>query len=259
MHPDLKLLRSLALSAGEIGLKYFKSDNEVWYKNGSSPVSEADKEIDSFLRTTFAEHRPQYGWLSEETEDNSDRLDQDTIIIADPIDGTRGFIAGRNEWCIAISIVTDSRPVHAILHCPAMQRTLLASKGTGLIIEESTPYQQTSRIRPLVTGSKKIIEVLNANIDKSFDVLEFIPSLAYRLALVATNELDGAYARGGASEWDVAAADLILEEADCKLTDQHGNQLSYNQNKVTMPSLVAASKSNHENILNLAKSTGILK
>jgi len=259
MQDDLTLLKKLALEAGEIGLKYFKSDNEVWYKNGSSPVSEADKEIDAFLRNAFAEERPQYGWLSEETEDNTARLECETIVIADPIDGTRGFIAGRDEWCISIAIVKDGRPIHAVLQCPALARTFLTSKGDGLIIEGTASGERPLDGTPLVTGSKKIIELLNDVNDETFGVMDFIPSLAYRLALVATGELDGAFARGGASEWDVAAADLILQEAGCKLTTPKGDALSYNQKKVTVPALVAASESHYQSIFELAKRTSILQ
>ena len=75
-------------------MKYFCSDNEVWYKKGNSPVSQADREIDDFLRSEFRQKRPDYGWLSEETEDDSGRLNRDRVAIVDPIDGTRGFING---------------------------------------------------------------------------------------------------------------------------------------------------------------------
>jgi len=259
MHPDLILLEKLAYEAGEIGLKYFNSTNEVWYKNGSSPVSEADKEIDAFLKNAFAKERPQYGWLSEETEDNVERLNKDTIVIADPIDGTRGFIAGRNEWCISVAIVKDGRPTHSVLHCPSMNRTFLASKDSGLTVHEDEILPQAERKTPLVTGSNKIIELLNAYEGTEIDVMPFIPSLAYRLALVATGELDGAYARGGASEWDIAAADLILEEAGCQLADNNGNSINYNRKNVTVSSLVAAHKTQYENIFELAKRAKILQ
>ena len=239
-------------------MKYFRSNNDVWYKHGNSPVSQADREIDDFLRQSLNTHRPDYGWLSEETEDGEERLTNKRVVIADPIDGTRGFIAGQEEWCISIAIVEDGRPVEAILHCPALSQTFSATKGNGLIITGDMSTSPAQRTKPLVTGSKKLIEVIRNLPDSPVDVLEFIPSLAYRLALVAAGGLDGAFARGGASEWDVAAADLILEEADCRLTDRVGNRLSYNKRSVGVPELIAASNSNHSNILGLAKSSGIL-
>lgn len=255
---DANLLLELATHAGEIGLKYFKSDNEVWYKHGNSPVSQADKEIDDYLRLNFSQARPDYGWLSEETEDNTQRFQCKRVVIADPIDGTRGFINGRNEWCISIAIVENNQPVEAILHCPALKRTFLASKGQGLELI-GTPFTQEERVaKPLVTGSKKLIEAMNALPDAPFVVMDFIPSLAYRLALVAVGELDGAFARAGASEWDIAAADLILQEAGCRLTNDKRATLSYNREKVQVPALIATQNNRYEEIFALAKQAGFL-
>lgn len=255
---DANLLLDLALHAGEIGLKYFKSDNQVWYKEGNSPVSQADKEIDDYLRLSFSQARPDYGWLSEETEDNKQRLTCERVVIADPIDGTRGFIGGRDEWCISIAIVENGLPIEAILHCPALEKTFLASKGQGLEFIGTPFLQETKAAKPLVTGSKKLIETMKDLPDAPFEVMEFIPSLAYRLALVAVGELDGAFARGGASEWDVAAADLILKEAGCRLTDDKQATLSYNGEKVQVPALIATQNKRYEEIFALAKRAGFL-
>lgn len=256
--PDSELLFEVALEAGKIGLKYFKSENKVWYKSGNSPVSQADKEIDDYLRTTFASERKDYGWLSEETEDNTERLQCKRIVIADPIDGTRGFINGSSEWCISIAIVEDDKPIEAILHCPALARTFLASKDKGLEVIGAQTMHKTQRTKPLVTGSKKLIETMRELPDTPFDVLDFIPSLAYRLALVAIGELDGAFARQGASEWDIAAADLILEQAGCKLTNPTQETIEYNQPEVRTPALIACHKERYEEIFALAKQANFL-
>lgn len=255
---DANLLLDLAQEAGEIGLKYFKSDNKVWYKQGNSPVSQADKEIDNYLRLNFSQARSDYGWLSEETEDNTDRLTCKRVVIADPIDGTRGFIDGRDEWCISIAIVENGRPIEAILHCPALKRTFLASKGCGLEIFGASIEQQERPVKPLVTGSQKLIKTMKDLPDAPFAVMDFIPSLAYRLAMVASGELDGAFARGGASEWDVAAAELILEEVGCRLTDDKKAALSYNRAKVQVPALIATHNNRYEEIFALAKQAGFL-
>ena len=132
---ELKFIIELAKKAGAIGMKYFCADNKVWYKNGSSPVSQADKEIDDFLRLQFRQKRPEYGWLSEETEDGTERLSRKRVAIVDPIDGTRGFINGSNEWCISAAIVEDGRPTEAVLHCPALGQTFAASNADGLVLE----------------------------------------------------------------------------------------------------------------------------
>ena len=76
--------------------------------------------------------------------------------------------------------------------------------------------------------------------------------------MVAIGELDGAFARGGASEWDVAAADLILEETGCLLSDIDQQEIRYNQTNVKVPALIATHNNRYEEIFGLAKQAGFL-
>ncbi len=258
--PEDRLIVAAAKEAGRIGLSYFGKDStNVWYKSGNSPVSEADKAIDEYLGNTLLAAKPDHGWLSEETEDNNARLEKSRVFIVDPIDGTRGFIAGKAEWCVSIAIVEDGLPVEGVLCCPAMGKTIYAARGRGVYCDGARLLDRSERKTPRVTGSKKLIEHMR-NIDGFGAVVtDFIPSLAYRLSLVALGELDGAFARPGASEWDVAAADVILSEAGCKLADKQGNTLSYNKAKTGSPSLVASHLSRQREIFTLANSSGILQ
>jgi len=253
------LLISTALKAGKIGMSYFReADTKVWYKSGNSPVSEADKAIDDYLKKHLLENLPDHGWLSEETADDHQRLETSRVIIVDPIDGTRGFIAGNPQWCIAIAVVENGRPVESILHCPALDKTIYAQAGKGLTIRGQQSVERVETQRPKVTGSKKLIEVMRELPGTPFDVMDFIPSLAYRLSLVATGELDGAFARQGAQEWDVAAADLILHEAGCSLIDRQGQGLTYNRRNTSVSSLIASPLEKQSEILALANSHRIL-
>lgn len=92
---DLILITDAAREAGRIAIKYFRRDPEVWWKDGKSPVSEADLAVDRFLRERLLAARPSYGWLSEETAASPERLSAERVFIVDPIDGTRAFIDGR--------------------------------------------------------------------------------------------------------------------------------------------------------------------
>lgn len=257
---DRDLILRAALEAGEIGLSHFRnSRTRVWYKNGNSPVTEADKEIDHHLQRVLMTARPDHGWLSEEIEDTPERLERKRVFIVDPIDGTRGFVDGDPKWCISIAVVEDGVPVAGVLHCPALSRTLHAGRGEGIVISGTQSVARAREQRPLVTGSKKLIREIDGLADNPFAVTGFIPSLAYRLGMVATGELDGAFARQGASEWDIAAADVILEESGCCLVDADGNRLVYNQRQTSAPALVAAHRTRKNEILTLAKSHGILQ
>ncbi|MEL7115345.1 MAG: inositol monophosphatase family protein, partial [Pseudomonadota bacterium] len=100
---DLRLLIDAAQQASEIALKYWKSDQRVDYKDGNSPVSEGDYAVDTFLRETLTAARPDYGWLSEETDDDKTRLTKSRVFVVDPIDGTRSYVGGEATWGISVA------------------------------------------------------------------------------------------------------------------------------------------------------------
>lgn len=255
---DLELLESVAIEAGKIALKYFKSENEVWMKPGDSPVSRADLEVNAYLEKTLKAARPDYGWISEESEDTDARHKSDRVFIIDPIDGTRGFIDGVDDWCISIAIVEASRPVVGLLECPALKETYCATaQGSSTLNGKEISTPQPSQVSS-ATGSKKINGIITEMFGATLKVTPFIPSLAYRLAKVATGDIDVAFTRPGAHEWDVAAADLILTNAGGALIDGDGNKLCYNREKLSYDSILACPNSLKETAIDLAKSASLL-
>ena len=219
LEKDRKLLLDVGKEAGKIALTYFNADNRVWTKSGESPVSQADYAVDKFLRETLLAERSDYGWLSEETEDDYSRLKSQTVFVVDPIDGTRGFLEGSLKWCVSIAIVFKGRPLVGVLDCPAMGETYSAAFGQGSILNDKKLFLQTKREIKTITGSKKLNTVMRQHYPNTLEVLEYIPSLAYRIAMVAADRVDGGIARAGANDWDLAAADIILSEAGGFMTD----------------------------------------
>jgi myo-inositol-1(or 4)-monophosphatase len=255
---DLALLQSTVREAGEIALGFFRGGNRVWMKDGNSPVSEADIAVDNHLRETLTAARPAYGWLSEETEADASRLERDLVFVVDPIDGTRGFIEGNPHWCICAAIVSAGRPVAGVVHCPALGRSFAAATGKGAQINGMpiVPDAEGGILR--LTGSRRLNDELNRLYPGRFTILPYVPSLAYRLVLVATGEIDGAFARSGSHDWDLAAAEVILSEAGGTMTSERGEMLAYNGTHSRNPALVAAGPGRHAALLDLAKTGGFL-
>src|SRR5712664_1853384 len=117
---DLDLLVAAAREAAALALTFFGQDPRSWAKGATSIVSEADFALDRLLAERLRTARPDYGWLSEETADNPERLDRRRVFVVDPIDGTRAFLSGRSEWCVSLAVVADGRPVVAVLLAPAL-------------------------------------------------------------------------------------------------------------------------------------------
>lgn len=258
MDDDIALLQEVTKQAGDIALGFFRATNEVWMKPGNSPVSQADFAVNDYLLDKLRKARPNYGWMSEENEDDQSRLNHRRTFIVDPIDGTRGFIEGVDEWCISVAIIEDNQPIAGILHAPALGDTYCATgdigtlNGVPLAVSKSIPVKT-------VTGSRKLNQMFEDTYGEEIEVVDYIPSLALRIAMVASGKIDAAFARSGANDWDVAAADIILSNAGGSLCDIRGDKLSYNRENVRVPALIAASQHAQKHVLDLAKKDGFLQ
>jgi myo-inositol-1(or 4)-monophosphatase len=238
---DLALLSRAAAAAGDIALGYFRHDPKVWQKDNASPVTEADLAVDHFLKDELMASRPDYGWLSEETEDNTDRLGCERLFVVDPIDGTRGFIAGVDEWTISLAVVEAGRPVVAALLQPTCGRLYTATLGGGAALDGHALRLMTGggNKGARIAGPAGLLTRLRAD-EPSLRPQGFIASLALRIAMVADGRIDVAVAKANANDWDIAAADLILSEAGGDLVDLSGADVGYNRPQPTHAALIAA-------------------
>lgn len=256
---ELDEMVAIVREAGDIAMRYFRADNKVWTKSGNSPVSQADIETNEYLREKLLAAWPDHGWLSEESEQTDERLGCDRVFVVDPIDGTRGFIAGKPQWAVCVAVVSDGKPEIGVIHCPALERTFSAAAGRGAWLNGQPIVTPASSDVRRITGSKKLNADLATHFGDAMQIAPFIPSLAYRVVMVANGELDGAFARPGAHDWDLAAADLVLSEIGGAIVDLSGRKLRYNQARLGFPSLLAAGPGRCDALLALAKDGGFLQ
>jgi len=114
---DAALLTRAVHEAGRLALSMFRTELKNWIKGASSPVSEADIAVNDLLEQKLRSATPDYGWLSEESADDETRLGKRLTWIVDPIDGTRAYLAGREDWCVSVALVENASPVlAAVLH-----------------------------------------------------------------------------------------------------------------------------------------------
>lgn len=226
LEEDLELIRVAAEEAGKIAMGYFGRDPEVWMKAGISPVSEADYAVDAFLKGSLRAARPDYGWLSEETVDTPDRLTADRTFVVDPIDGTRAFLERKDVWCVSIAVVENGRPLAGVLDCPARKEVYVAAPGKGATLNGRPISVRKPGSEPVVAGPKALVRALPEDL-RSGASHPYIPSLAYRIAMLAKGALDGTFVKANSHDWDLAAADLILSEAGGKVVDGTGRILRY--------------------------------
>lgn len=239
---DLALIVEVGKQAGALALTYFGADPEVWWKSESrSPVSAADYAVNTLLSERLRTARPDYGWLSEETDDDDSRLTCETVFVIDPIDGTRAFLGGQNTWCVSIAVVHQGRPVAGVLVAPALKELFAATFAgpatlNGEVIHVAAHLPQ----EPLkVATPAELLGAFHGHIRERLTRVEHVPSLAYRLALVAAGRIDATLVVKNAHDWDLAAADLILQQAGGGLRDVEGQPLLYNRSHVRHGYLLA--------------------
>jgi len=222
-----------AREAGAMALDYFRTGARttatVEFKDGGSPVTEADRKVDAFLRNRLSPLMPAAGWLSEESEDSEDRLARTYVFVVDPIDGTRAFLVGDPRWGISIALVQSGRPLFGVLHFPALEKTYVSARGRGSTLNNVSimASKRTELEGAIIAGPAGALRKL-AGTGVAFRSEPRIPSLAYRLARVADGSLDAGLASTNACDWDIAAADILILEAGGRLTDLYDMDIQYN-------------------------------
>lgn len=225
---ELALLKQVAEEAARITMSYFGRDPAVMMKDGNSPVTEADLAADKYLRETLMAARPEYGWLSEETADNDERLSKRRCFIVDPIDGTKAFIAGRSQWCVSVGLVEDGKPVAGVLDCPVRKEVFEASLSGGARLNGNPIGKSDWTGAPRFAGSKSWLQDYAAVHHVEPEHISHIPSLAYRIACVADRRFEGTFIKPDCHDWDIAAAALILSETGGALLEQNGSPARFN-------------------------------
>lgn len=229
---DLALIAEAAQEAGEIAMRYFDAAPRAWDKpDDAGPVTEADMAIDAMLRARLMAARPGYGWLSEETEDDSARLAASRVFIVDPIDGTRAFMAGAPDWGHSIAIAERGEIIAAAVFLPRHARLFTAARGRGAFRGDA-PLRCSACAEAgaaTILTPKRSLDPAHWQGGNAPEITRaYRSSLAYRLCLVAEGRFDGMMTLRPTWEWDVAAGSLIAQEAGAAVMDLAGAPPRFN-------------------------------
>jgi myo-inositol-1(or 4)-monophosphatase len=258
---ELKLARTAAMAAGAILRGYWNDGSfKIGSKGRNNPVTDADFAADSAIKKILREGFPDYGWLSEETADNPERLAARRVWIVDPLDGTKEFINHVPEFCVAIALAEEGVPILGVTYNPIRHQLFWAARGLGC-------HLGTRRVRVTRTRALKHATVLASRSEvargewRVFDGVTGVRatgSVAYKLAMVAAGNGDATLTRSPKSEWDIASGAALIAEAGGRMTDIEGHELRFNQRSVKRHGLIASNGILHDDLRELAHRQGLV-
>ena len=243
---NIQIMQQAAREAGAILLKYYKTDLEIELKPeaGNSPVTKADKEADTFLQKTLMAAQPNYGWLSEESEDDPSRLEKDIVWVVDPLDGTKAFITHNSEFSVSIGLTQNGKPVAGVIYDPLANQMISAFKGGGVYVDgkkvENRQHDNMSEMVCLTSFTERK-QGLWDEYESEFQMRNN-PSMALKLAHVAAGLADFTVTLKPKGEWDTAAGHIMCEEAGLTVLDLYGKEVTYNHEVPLIDGMIVAAK-----------------
>jgi 3'(2'), 5'-bisphosphate nucleotidase len=203
------------------------------WPEGASLGRVGDKAANAFILTSLGEWRPQDSILSEESPDRSERLESERVWIIDPLDGTREYGEGRDDWAVHVALAIAGQPRVGAVALPARDR-LFRSDECPL-----PPPSARARPRMLVSRTRPPAEALAlaAHLDA-----EMVPmgSAGAKAAAVIAGEADLYYHSGGQHEWDNCAPAAVALGAGLHASRVDGSMLVYNRADTLGPDIVIA-------------------
>ena len=247
---DLKILNAVAAEAADLALDYFeRSDVRVWDKSKGHPVTEADLAVNTLIRDRLMAARPDYGWLSEETELSNTTRTAKRVWIVDPIDGTRAFMRGQPYWCVGLGVLEAGHSRAAVVRAPVLKETYAARLGGGAFLN-GEPIQVTDCAQEegcrVITNKGMLTHPAWTVPWPEMTLADPKPNATLlRLCWVAQGKFDAVITLWRKSDWDLAPGALIVQEAGGVATTHLGETFVYNRGEPAQRSLLAAGKPLH--------------
>jgi 3'(2'), 5'-bisphosphate nucleotidase len=236
---DAELAAKLAADAGALLLEMRKNSDLSRKQLGDA----GDKTANEMLVAALRELRPDDGLLSEESKDTVERLSKDRVWIIDPVDGTREYSEGREDWAVHVGLAIDGKPSVGAVSLPGLGLTLRSDLPITLPVRASKSRLVVSRTRP-AKEAVAVAKILDA---------ELIPmgSAGAKAMAIIRGEADIYLHSGGQYEWDNCAPVAVAKAHGLHCSRIDGSPLIYNQQDTYLPDLLICHKQDADRILEL--------
>ena len=232
-------------SAGKVSIDLYKKGLKIEIKEDKSPVSNGDLKVNELITNKIKELTPNLPIVSEETVNLNIKNKAKTFWLIDPIDGTKEYIAGKDEYTLNAALVINTVPVLGLVGVPRKKR-LFYTYGPGesyLIEDEITrkidckKKQPKGKVVALSSVFKPSDIILNKL--KEFNVTSIVKmASSYKFCVIATGEYDIYAARERANEWDYAAGHAVAQNAGAIIKTLDEKPFLYGKEDYRNPSLL---------------------
>tara|TARA_X000001036_G_scaffold361933_1_gene345354 strand:- start:584 stop:1363 length:780 start_codon:yes stop_codon:yes gene_type:complete len=240
-----KNLIETTLSAGRKSIEIREKGLKTIIKPDNSPVTNGDLEVNKILTDKIKSLTPNIPIISEETVDLKKKNTLKTFWLIDPIDGTKEYIAGKDEYTINAALVLDCIPTIGLLGAPKKNRLFYAyGKNNSYMIEEDKTIKLNCKKKTTkgkvfaVSGAEKpsslILDILKKHKVESFTPMHS----SYKFCVIATGEFDFYAAKERAYEWDYAAGHAVAENAGAIITTLDNQTFKYGKSDYKNLSLI---------------------
>jgi len=220
--------------AGQKSIELYKKGLKKIIKPDNSPVTNGDLEVNKILTDKIKVLTPDIPIVSEETVDLQKKNTLDTFWLIDPIDGTKEYIAGQDEYTINAALVINYIPTIGLVGAPKKNRLFYSyGKNNSYLIENKEIKKLDCKKKSTkgkvcaVTNSSKpssmIIDILNKNGVTSYTPMHS----SYKFCVIATGEFDFYAAKERAYEWDYAAGHAVAQNAGAIITTLENKPFKY--------------------------------
>jgi len=247
----------IVVRAGEIVVNAQAGLRVIANEGSLHPTTDLDRKVDQFLFENLPHVFPDpstVAYFSEERMDDPARLEKEWVLVVDPIDGTRSLLHHQKEAVISVAIVEQNRLIFGVIVNPFTGERFVAHLGRG-------SFCGSERLRVSRVGEVEKANLVLSRTECERGLWSFLEgrvmfrpvgSIAYKMVLIASGRAEGTLTVNKRHQWDVAAATLIVTEAEGMVSDSFGHALVFNQASPEFLGIIASNRLLHEALLDIA-------
>ena len=231
--------------AGKESIDLFASGLKIEIKEDKSPVSNGDLKVNELITKKISELTPNIPIVSEETVNINVKNTAKIFWLIDPIDGTKEYIAGKDEYTLNAALVINTVPVLGLVGVPKKNRLFYSyAPGESYLIENGktkkincSKQQPKGKIVALSSVIKPSDIILNKL--KEYNVSSIVKmASSYKFCVIASGEYDIYAAKERANEWDYAAGHAVAANAGAIIKTLDEKPFLYGKEDYKNPSLL---------------------